>query len=846
VSIELATAYVSLVAETTKMEAGIKSAFTSVGKQADTAGKDIGNRIADKASKALRDGWRPDRDLDAGMPKTALDRVGDRIGKVINRGVAGGLRARQLGQDFTKSFSSGAGSVGIGRIVSGWRSDLTGQSNKLGFLAGKAMSAGITAAVGAGVAGVGLALTKGFDRLVALDTANYKLKQILKASGKDTAEADKLSKSIQKSVEGTPFSLDQAFKTAVQAIGAEVTDIERFMTNVADAAGFAGVELDRMGLIFTKVLAKGKLTGEETMQLMEAGLPARSWIEQSYNLTADQFDKMQEKGEITLEMLEKSIQDHAPGMAKALGDTLQGSIDNMQTAIARVGANFLAAVFGGDSGDPTEGMKDAVQRLTDLLKQLDAWIVANRDEIRAFFTSAADAAGTLLGVLGSVANVLKEHPGLIQAVVTAFVAWKSIQGVTAVLTAVTSINTGLRAMPGLAGAALGPIGALTSALLAAGTAAYFLGTAGDSPFPGVSTPTDPTGERGLQNRRTGTSIMGVPSAVDAPIFGGGGLLGGGGSFGGGQGIGGAGAGGGGGVPGTAGKGFMNPQAVNDYLDNLAAQGTSIGAAGQMLTPGDFSSVQAAGSKFGLAMTSGYRPPTGPAIAGVSAATSYHGSGRAQDYAGTPEQMLAFANYMADTYGPQLKELIFDHPNFTRNINNGRAVGPFGQYYTLDQAGVHSDHVHVAFDEGGWLQPGTRLVTNDTGKPELVLNPEQQDRLSDMGVDPNTLLHGTGNAAPPGPQQQQGKDYGSDFVRSLGFIPANAGNTSVAGTSSLAGFINMGNDVVGGLIDTGASLAQMAVQAGMEFFGVHPEPDPVDFFFIHPKFPDGPSCEITDG
>ena len=58
------------------------------------------------------------------------------------------------------------------------------------------------------------------------------------------------------------------------------------------------------------------------------------------------------------------------------------------------------------------------------------------------------------------------------------------------------------------------------------------------------------------------------------------------------------------------------------------------------------------------------------------------------------------------------------------------------------------------------------------------------------------------------------DYGGEFLRTMGFIPANAGNTGVAGTSSLSSFIGMGNDVVGGLIDTGASLAQTAASAAM--------------------------------
>jgi hypothetical protein len=125
-----------------------------------------------------------------------------------------------------------------------------------------------------------------------------------------------------------------------------------------------------------------------------------------------------------------------------------------------------------------------------------------------------------------------------------------------------------------------------------------------------------------------------------------------------------------------------------------------------------------------------------------------------------------------------------------------------------------------YDRGGVLPPGMTLVENATGENELILNPEQQQSLADQGIDPNSLLHGAAGGAPPGPPNAElasgegQPNYGMDFVRSLGFIPASAGNTGVAGTSSLSGFINMGNEVVGGLIDTGTNLAQMAVSAAI--------------------------------
>ena len=133
------------------------------------------------------------------------------------------------------------------------------------------------------------------------------------------------------------------------------------------------------------------------------------------------------------------------------------------------------------------------------------------------------------------------------------------------------------------------------------------------------------------------------------------------------------------------------------------------------------------AKFGLSMTSGYRDANGPTIAGVPAAKSYHASGRAHDYSNgrQTKEELAFATYIAQNYGSQIKELIFDYPGFASTIHNGSVVGPFGSFYTMAQAGDHSDHVHVAFASGGaakgqggphddlvpaWLSSGEHVLT----------------------------------------------------------------------------------------------------------------------------------------
>ena len=136
-----------------------------------------------------------------------------------------------------------------------------------------------------------------------------------------------------------------------------------------------------------------------------------------------------------------------------------------------------------------------------------------------------------------------------------------------------------------------------------------------------------------------------------------------------------------------------------------------------------------------------------------------------------------------------------------------------------------------YDEGGILPPGFTLVENATGQNELVLNPEQQQKLAETlmhgagggaapgpvtGVDPATVLHGAANGAAPGPipQSPESPDYAGEFVRSLGFTPTAGTNTGYAGTSSLAKVIKMPSEFLGGLMDTAANLGSMAASAAI--------------------------------
>lgn len=122
--------------------------------------------------------------------------------------------------------------------------------------------------------------------------------------------------------------------------------------------------------------------------------------------------------------------------------------------------------------------------------------------------------------------------------------------------------------------------------------------------------------------------------------------------------------------------------VSVSIPNFGSGGSLMGANPAM------SPVAGIASRFGLHTSSGLRPG---AIT-TSGNVSYHSSGEALDEAGTPAGMMGFFNYMKNTMGGRLAELIYGPGQV--GIKNGR---PFNFGPALNAQ--HMDHVHVAVDLG---------------------------------------------------------------------------------------------------------------------------------------------------
>ncbi|QBP32685.1 tape measure protein [Mycobacterium phage Cepens] len=133
-----------------------------------------------------------------------------------------------------------------------------------------------------------------------------------------------------------------------------------------------------------------------------------------------------------------------------------------------VGQSKLIAFFKDAKGDMAEW--------GELLKSIGSLAA---DVIAGF----QDWGAILRPVLQSILDLLDLIPGGVEAVVVAFLAWRTITAVTALNTALTGVSTTLTALPGLAGRAGTAVGRLFSARGLAGGAlatAGAIGTSSDS------------------------------------------------------------------------------------------------------------------------------------------------------------------------------------------------------------------------------------------------------------------------------------------------------------------------------------------------------------------------------
>ena len=142
----------------------------------------------------------------------------------------------------------------------------------------------------------------------------------------------------------TPFTSSELIETAkrLKAFGFETEEVVGVTKRLADVAGATGADLGGIATAFGQIQAKGRLQGEELLQLQERGVSLQDELQKMYGLTADEFRKALEGGRISADAVNLALQNitdtggkYANG-AIAQSDTLAGKFSTLADQVERL------------------------------------------------------------------------------------------------------------------------------------------------------------------------------------------------------------------------------------------------------------------------------------------------------------------------------------------------------------------------------------------------------------------------------------------------------------------------------------------------------------------------------
>lgn len=252
----------------------------------------------------------------------------------------------------TAYISLVADTKGLAKSIDSGMGGISSQAEKRGAGIGSSLVKGIggvalggAAVVAAGaVATLGVALTKGFARLNSIDQATAKMEGL----GFAAQDVDGLMANALESVKGTAFGLGDAATVAAQLAATGIGPGEEMastLKTIANTAAAAGGSMDEMGSIFAKVASSGKAGNDSLQQLSDRGIPIYQKLSEQLGVSTEDVFNLASAGEISFAQFSSAAEAAGGNVAAAMGGTVQGSFDNLQASLGRIGAGLLGGVF---------------------------------------------------------------------------------------------------------------------------------------------------------------------------------------------------------------------------------------------------------------------------------------------------------------------------------------------------------------------------------------------------------------------------------------------------------------------------------------------------------------------
>lgn len=345
-------------------------------------------------------------------------------------------RLKNKAQNSWQSVSSAA----VGGVSRAWNAVRTNASELVGVMGNVA---------GAGVAAVaGIAVQGGFDRALAIDNAKKKLAGF----GHDVQDIESIMNSATTAVRGTAFGLGDAATTAATLSAAGIKsgqDMTNSLQSVANVASAAGRDFNSVGTIFSSVAARGKLMGDDMLQLTSSGVPVLQLLGSYLGKTSAEVSDMVSKGQIDFQTFSDAMRVGLGDSAQASGNTFQGAAANVRAALSRMTEPLMNGIIRTAVGV----FKQLAPAIDNITKAIGPVMPALAPVIAGFVALKGPAAlagvithiPVLSGMLGPLSGGLSALSGPVGIAVAAFLA-------------LAATNTDVQNALGEIGSVLGAIG----------------------------------------------------------------------------------------------------------------------------------------------------------------------------------------------------------------------------------------------------------------------------------------------------------------------------------------------------------------------------------------------------
>ena len=186
--------------------------------------------------------------------------------------------------------------AGFKRGMQDMRSEVESQTKGLASMLGQL---GVGAAIGGMVGGA-----------LKIASAAESSETAFNVMIKDLDKTKQLLSDLNKFSVVTPFEPGQvrAAGQALLAFKTSVEDIPPTLQMLGDISAGSGKDLQEIVMVFNKIKAAGKLTGETFLQLAERSVNMQDILTEQLGVSADEFKKMQAAGKISFDDVVKGMQ----------------------------------------------------------------------------------------------------------------------------------------------------------------------------------------------------------------------------------------------------------------------------------------------------------------------------------------------------------------------------------------------------------------------------------------------------------------------------------------------------------------------------------------------------------